>query len=62
MKLYIKAAADLCKPRQLISPIITVDGSKSEWVEFVLKEHKRWEEMPNRQEPLTTKMILLQIK
>eukprot|EP00957_Ditylum_brightwellii_P168430 12820543-Ditylum_brightwellii.AAC.1 len=62
VKLYIKAAADLCKPRRLISCIITVDGSNSDCVESVLKEHKRWEEISNRQEPATTKMILLQIK
>eukprot|EP00957_Ditylum_brightwellii_P168282 12810921-Ditylum_brightwellii.AAC.1 len=28
VNLYIKAAPDLCKPRQLIGLIITVDGSK----------------------------------
>eukprot|EP00957_Ditylum_brightwellii_P064650 4906823-Ditylum_brightwellii.AAC.1 len=62
VKLYIEAAAGLCKPRRLISLIITVDGSKSDWVESVLKEHKRWEEMVKRQEPVATEMILLQIK
>ena len=57
VRFYMKAAADLCKPRRLISPSISVDRNKSDWVESVLKGHKRWKEMPNRQEPVTTDMV-----
>ena len=48
VKLYLKAAEELCKPRRLISPLINETGRRPDWIESVLKEHKRWEEMPNR--------------
>jgi hypothetical protein len=45
-----------------MSPLVACSGKKSDWVESVIKEHKRWEEMPNRQEPVTIEMIEFIIK
>eukprot|EP00957_Ditylum_brightwellii_P106533 8128478-Ditylum_brightwellii.AAC.1 len=58
IRLYLKAAALLCEPRRLVSPLISCCGSKSAWIEAIISEHKRWKAMLNRQEPLTVDMIL----
>ena len=54
---YLNNAAELCKPRRLMSPLITCEGRPSDWVESIIKEHKRWEKMPDRQEPVTSDML-----
>ena len=54
---YLKEAAALCEPRGIMNPLIGIDGKKSPWIEDMIAEHKRWEQMPNRQEPVTLEML-----
>lgn len=57
IKLYLAAAARLSIPAALMDPTKNRFGQKSEFIQAVLKEHKRWEQMPNRRCPITPKMI-----
>eukprot|EP00957_Ditylum_brightwellii_P173163 13182319-Ditylum_brightwellii.AAC.1 len=58
MILYLKAAALLCEPRRLVSPLVSCCGRKSAWIKAIISKQRRWEAMPNRQEPLTVDMTL----
>eukprot|EP00957_Ditylum_brightwellii_P023294 1757842-Ditylum_brightwellii.AAC.1 len=58
MMRYLKAAALLCEPGMLVSPLVSCCSKKSAWVEAIISEQRRWESMSNRQEPLTVDMIL----
>ena len=58
--MYLAAAARLSAPFEKLDPCKNAFGQKSNFIKAVLKEHKRWESMPNRRDPLTPKMIKLQ--
>ena len=55
---YLRAAASWATCENLYSPLLNEMGIKSTIVENIVREQKRWESMPNRQEPLTPKMLL----
>ena len=57
-RLYLKAAAMLSEPRRLMNPLVSLSGSKSSWIEAIIQEQRRWESMPNRQEPVIVAMVL----
>ena len=57
VKRYIKAASVLFLDNGQWDPCITKHGSLAPVLKTVYKEAKRWESMPNRQEPLTIDMI-----
>ena len=54
---YLKAAALLCVPRKLLDPRHDEQGRMGFYLSKVLREHERWEKMPNRREPVTHDMI-----
>ena len=54
---YLKAAARLSAPREKLDPTKNAFGQKSTFIKAILDEHKRWEKMPNRREPLTPNMV-----
>ena len=58
IRLYLKAASMLSEPRRLMNPLVSLSGSKSSWIEAIIQEQRRWELMPNRQEPVTVAMVL----
>eukprot|EP00957_Ditylum_brightwellii_P175142 13334661-Ditylum_brightwellii.AAC.1 len=58
IRLYLKAASLLSEPRHLMSLLVSLSGTKSSWIEAVIKEQCRMESMPNRQEPVTVKIVL----
>ena len=57
IKLYLAAAARMSVPFAKLDPTKNMFGQKSEFIQAVLKEHKRWEKMPNRRSPFTPKMM-----
>ena len=54
---YLKAAARLSAPRKKLGPTKNAFGQKSTFMKAILDEHKRWEKMPNRREPITPNML-----
>ena len=54
---YLHAAAKLSTAAHLMDPRLDTHGKKSEHIKKVLREQKRWEDMPNRREPVTTEML-----
>ena len=40
-----------------MDPRLDIFGKTSEYIKKVIREQKRWEDMPNRREPVTAKMI-----
>ena len=59
---YLNAAEELSIPKNIINLSLNFMGKRSHFIEAIIKESKRWEEMPNRKEPLTEEMILYIIK
>ena len=59
---YLSAAAELSIQLNTISPLLDITGKRSKYVTDVLNEIKRWEQVPNRREPLTKSMINYIIK
>eukprot|EP00957_Ditylum_brightwellii_P030894 2341154-Ditylum_brightwellii.AAC.1 len=55
--LYLSAACQLSEQKGLMKPTIDNLSQKSHWITSIINEHKCWENMPNRQEPLTNDMI-----
>ena len=55
---YINAACDWITDHNEMIPQITNKGVRAPLISAVLKEHKRWESIPNRREPLTKDMLL----
>eukprot|EP00957_Ditylum_brightwellii_P194428 14807372-Ditylum_brightwellii.AAC.1 len=41
-----------------MNPLVSLSGTKSSWTEAVIQEQRRWESVPNRQEPVTVEMAL----
>ena len=54
---YLSDAAKLSILNKLHDPTKNAFNQRSHFITNVLSEHKRWESMPNRREPLTYKMI-----
>ena len=59
---YLSAAAELSIQLNTISPLLDITGKRSKYITDVLNEIKRWEQVPNRREPLTKSMINYVIK
>ena len=59
---YLQAAAELSIPSNMMNPCIDVTGKQSRFIKDILHEVKRWEIMPNRQEPVTKEIIEYVIK
>ena len=56
VKLYLKACTKLFLDNNQWDPTIIRTGSTAPVLQAVLHEAKRWEDMPNRQEPVTMEM------
>jgi len=65
LKKYLKAAGEIIGVRTNFDHTV-IDAAPahhkkksevSEMIRSVVKEHHRWEKMPNRREPITTKMV-----
>ena len=57
VNLYISDAAKLAIFNNLPDPTKNALSQKSSYITNVINEHKRWELMPNRREPLTYAMV-----
>ena len=57
VKKYLDAISELFLSVNLHDPVKNLQGIRSPYIEAVLKEHLRWETVPNRREPLTYKMV-----
>ena len=58
IKGYLAAMAKISAKAQMIDPCKTEYGAWAPLVDKILREHRRWETMPNRREPITKAMIL----
>ena len=59
IKLYIQAVVNMfcnAKPKQ-VSPLVDDSGREMTLIKDLLAEAKRWQNVPNRKEPLTIEMI-----
>ena len=54
---YLNAAAELSTFAKLMNPCLDIMGNQSTYIKDILREHKRWESIPNCKEPLTKKMV-----
>ena len=54
---YLHAAAKLSTSVHQMDPRLDIFGKTSEHIKKVIREQKRWEDMPNRREHVTSKMI-----
>ena len=54
---YLSAAAELSIPANIMNPCVDVTGKQSKLIKDIIHEAKRWEHMPNRQEPITKELI-----
>ena len=54
---YLSDAAKLSIMNRLQDPTKTSINQRSPYIRSILHEHKRWESMPNRREPLTYNMV-----
>ena len=59
---YLQAAALISERHKLMDPRKTLHGTQSPAISRVLNELKRWENMPDRKEPVTVAMVLLLAK
>ena len=57
VSLYLSDAAKLSILSKLPDPTKNKFNQRSQYISNVLAEHKRWESMPNRREPLTFAMV-----
>ena len=53
IKKYLAVAAELSIQLQMMNPTLNLMGKESKFISDVLHELKRWEEIPNRREPVT---------
>ena len=58
IKAYLDTLAKVCAKAKLIDLCRTKYGNLAPLVDKVLKQHKRWESIPNRRDPITKAMIL----
>ena len=54
---YLDALSELFVRANFQDPQKNLYGERSPYIEAVLKEHTRWEQVPNRREPLTYPMV-----
>ena len=54
---YLHAAAKLSTTAHRMDPRLDIHGKTSDYIKKVIREQKRSEDMPNRREPVTAKMI-----
>ena len=54
---YLAAAADLSIPYNQMNPCLDMYGKRSKQINNIITEIKRWENIPNRREPVTKEMI-----
>ena len=57
VKKYLDAVSELFFMVNMYDPTKNLQGVRSTYIEAVLKEHLRWEVIPNRREPLTYLMV-----
>ena len=57
IKRYLYAAAAFSLARQVIDPRLDICGKPAHHLEKILKSHKHWEDIPNRREPVTERML-----
>jgi len=57
MEKYLRAVDLLADARELMSLRLGLDGKKNPYIKAILKECVRWEQMPNRREPVTNEMM-----
>lgn len=57
MKQYLRAVEELSYARNVSSPLITLNGERSKYVTRILNECQRWEDIPNKREPVTNEMM-----
>ena len=55
---YLRAAATLSTNARLMDPRLNIYGKTAEPIKKVLREQKRWEDIPHRRHPVTTLMVL----
>ena len=54
---YVREASNMCKFQGTMDPRLDQIGNSGTFLERVKNEMKRWEKMPDRQEPVTREMI-----
>ena len=59
---YLSAAADISISANMMNPCLDTTGNQSRYIKDILHEAKRWELIPNRQDPLTKPMVFYIIK
>jgi hypothetical protein len=59
---YLQAVDQLAAARNLMSPQLGIDGRRNAYITDILRECKRWEQMPNRREPVTNEMMAYIVK
>ena len=57
ISIYLGAAADLSILANMRSPCLDTTDKQSRFIKDILHEVKRWEHIPNTQEPLTKPII-----
>ena len=55
---YLNAVEKQSIPYKIINPSLNFMGKISHFIDAIIKESNRWEEMPNRKEPLIEDMLL----
>ena len=54
---YLVAATELSTPNNQMNPCLDIYGKRSKHINNIINEIKRWENIPNRREPVTKHMI-----
>ena len=54
---YLSAAVELSTKANMMNPCLDIMGKQSDYIKGIFKELKRWENVPNRKEPVTKQMI-----
>ena len=54
---YLSAATELSTQANMTNPCLDIMGKQSDYIKGIFKELKRWENVPNRKEPVTKQMI-----
>jgi hypothetical protein len=54
---YLATAAELSLPHNQMNPCLDIYGKRSKHINNIINEIKRWENIPNRREPVSKQMI-----
>ena len=54
---YLSAAVELSTQANMMDQCLDIMGKQSDYIKGIFKELKRWENVPNRKEPVTKQMI-----